>query len=153
MTVQLTQDLKVSTITMKTPFVAEWLKILRNPESKKEKSKLQNFVDKERRCCLGHLCHAVGAIVTKSAIESERYIYHYKDTYSSTFLPLALAELLDVSTSVHFKKRVKYEHYMFGNLSSINDESGATLSEIADIIEKNIKSRNILSYKETYLWS
>ena len=49
-----------------------WIDYLKRPETKKAKSKLEDFKDPEARCCLGHACHVL-------IPDSRAVVRHYKE--------------------------------------------------------------------------
>ena len=140
--------MKPSTISLDTPHVAEWLSILRDPESKKLRNKLQSSTIETKRCCLGHLCYIVGAKVIEPDSKTSYLIYHYKKDWSSATLPIDLYMELDITPIVHFIEPITYkEHTNITSLGKLNDKTAITLPEIADIIEENIKNKNFRSYR------
>ena len=92
---------QVSEISIEQSEVIKWLEVLADPQSKKEKQHLENYKDSNKRCCLGHLCHALNLKMTKDAEYLETR-YHDDENADSSFLPLSVAKQLDITVEGRF---------------------------------------------------
>ena len=128
---------------------AQWLAQLRSPEAKKTTGKLEDPDAPEKRCCLGHACHALGA---KRTVE-RREAYEHRDTVfygekygEASWLPLEVRQKLNISLKGSFRVPVPVDGITVNALSIVNDYTKLLPSEIADIIEAQFKADNFLPY-------
>ena len=74
---------------------AKWLAQLRDPESKMWIGELENIDDRNKRCCLGHACHALQAARIED-FESNEVKYIFEHDWQTSYLPLGIAEKLNI---------------------------------------------------------
>ena len=117
-----------------------WLLQLRHPDSLKHRGELEDSKNPNARCCLGHLCHALGI---ESYVGQTRVYYQN----NSTVLPEEVAELLDITTVGHMRKPVPYDDRVYYTLSKLNDESNIDTVGIADVIEKQLVEDNFFPFR------
>ena len=129
--------------------VEMWLRELRGPTALKMTGKLAHPLNENARCCLGHLCAAIGA---KRTIDRFDYC---GETYprvcyegETTVLPKKVCRVLDITEKGEFVHPVRLDGYMctFSSLVSLNDQTGLTPAQIADVIEKQIAADNFLGW-------
>lgn len=129
-------------------FIAEWTKALRSGEYKKGRGYLRtnNEDGTQSYCCLGVLCEIAGL----NRDEDERHPHYRIDgiSASSTRLPTYLANYLGLgpNTDGIFKEQTEFSGEKYDSLMSINDETTATFSDIADIIEREWAKGNFRNY-------
>ena len=127
---------------------AMWLAQLRDPESECWIGELENIDDPNKRCCLGHACHALQA-QREEDWESKEIIYRFGGDYDVSYLPRGIAEKLNISIHGKFRKSVIFRTVKAPDISCLND-SGLISSpaKIADIIEEQFKNDNFIEYNE-----
>ena len=126
---------------------AMWLAQLRDPESKLWTGELESIEDSNKRCCLGHACHALGA---KKNVDYENEVrYTFGDDWDVAYLPNGIAEKLNITVNGEFREPFRIEDYEACDLSYLND-SGLidTPAQMADIIEEQFKNDNFIEYNE-----
>ena len=132
----------------------KWLAQLRSPDAKKQIGMLENISIPNKRCCLGHACHALGS---PRAIDKNKVLYGKKKTYGT--LPRELAVLLGITIAGHFEKTIFLDikptiqdvkrPVSFDSLTEINDETDLTPSQISDVIEEQFKADNFMDYEDS----
>ena len=121
--------------------VAAWLEQLRAPEPLKTTGQLEDIVNSNRRCCLGHACHA---------LEMERGT-GIKGSYGTevSFLPKELCTLLGINKVGEFKNPIQLEDRgncnVYSSLVSVNDKSTLRPAQIADVIESEFLNDNFVT--------
>ena len=136
---------------------AKWLAQLRSPKAKKTTLKLEDFKKPNKRCCLGHACHALG--IKREVLESNyslgNSIVHYEN--EPTYLPEEAYEKLDITSEGRFVTPVELDHIhkyykgdVYKNLARINDHTALTPAEIADVIEEQFKANNFIRPGDYY---
>ena len=79
------------------------LAYLADPARKKTTGVLEDIEDGDCRCCLGHVCAALGAHRTLSpSVERVYYAGRYDHDFSSSGLPQAIAERLGILPAGEF---------------------------------------------------
>ena len=122
----------------------KWLKVLRDPASKKAKGELESLGLPEYRCCLGHLCYALE--VPSRRVDNNLEYGEDRDT-SYTQLPEYIARQVGITQDGDFIRDVEYDEVgTFGCLADLNDQTDITPQEIADIIEREAKAGNFHNY-------
>ena len=126
---------------------AQWLAQLRDPKSEFWMGELESIESPNKRCCLGHACHALEA-QREEDWNGQEIIYRFGNDWDVSYLPLGIAEKLNITTHGQFREPVTVDHYEADNLGALND-SGLldTPAQIADIIEEQFKNDNFLSYR------
>ena len=127
-------DISDETILANRKKVIEYLK---NPKLKKAKGVLKNSGG--GRCCLGHMCDALGMIPEKKGM----WWYYEKDKFS---LPESMQRALGMYTPAgEFRTenviQFYYKDEKYGShscLANLNDESTIKPAEIASILETMI---------------
>ena len=125
----------------------KWLKVLRDPASRKVKGMLESVDEPNYRCCLGHLCHALG-VPRHGDYQEVNYgmaIGEARDINWSQ-LPAYVAQQVGITEAGDFIHPVVYERFEYGSLADLNDETEITPQEIADIIEREAKAGNFHNY-------
>ena len=124
----------------------KWLKVLRSPLSQRTKGKLENGVYSEARCCLGHLCHALD--VPRYQIDGESGLVEYGEDGDASWsqLPEYVARQVGITQNGDFFRRIEYKGDIYYCLADLNDKTEVTPQEIADVIEREAKANNLLSY-------
>ena len=74
---------------------AKWLAQLRDPKSKYWMAELESIDDPNKRCCLGHACHALGAI--KNVDYENEVRYTFGDDWDVAYLPPGIAKMLNIT--------------------------------------------------------
>ena len=122
-----------------TKLFRKWMRVLRDPESKKTTGQLQDIIYEKHRCCLGHCCHAAGADVKidEISVGEEAVTYSYLGNNDYACLPETLAEELDITATGCFINKVEVRGEQMGSLTDVNDNSLLSPAEIADLIEEN----------------
>ena len=108
--------------------IDKFLKVLRDPESKKYKFLLINPSNSNERCALGHLYHALGV---------------NNDANGWSVVNLLLGDGQGC-----FTRDIKYKGEFFKTLSCLNDGTDIQLFELADIVEREWKSGNLFPFAE-----
>ena len=118
---------------------AMWLTQLRNPKAKQWTGELESLVKPEKRCCLGHACHALQA----ERSETDHWVYYGsgRDMESST-LPYSVCEKLNITNDGEMINCYVHGNDVYGCLPALNDSGVFSLSEIANIIEEGFKKNN-----------
>ena len=131
-----------------------WLGVMRDPKSGKCEGKLQDVLNPNDRCCLGHLGYSMGAAIEIRLNGYREKVVHYSygDGIDSNVnvLPAALAKELDISKIGDFIKDIKIGDTSFACMAEINDETDLTIAEIAeiaDVIEAQFKANNVVRYQ------
>ena len=124
---------------------AMWLTQLRNPEAKQWTGELESLDEPEKRCCLGHACHALQAERTVSKSFELVYYGSGRDQQSST-LPYSVAEKLNITHNGNMINGYVHGLDVYYELTKLNDSGVFSLSEIADIIEHGFKKNNFHPY-------
>ena len=122
------------------------LRVLRDPKSDKMKERLEDPNDPDRRCCLGHLCHAVG--LPRILLHEGLVVYghsHKSGNIDGVLLPADLRELLRDEEGIgHFAKPIGINNSFFcSTLTDVNDFTELSSLEIADVIEREWESGNL----------
>jgi hypothetical protein len=104
----------------------KWVKALK---SKKYKKGIARLKKGNCYCVMGVLCAVIGL----DSNDKDEFIYQDK-TYR-TFPPEELCKNLGITKSGHLPKNVAIKGKKLNLLSYINDVSGATFEDMADIIE------------------
>ena len=130
-------------MTTRTEAFDLWLKQLRDPRSQRYRYELQSASQPNARCCLGHLCHALGVDVEVRG----DYVYYDR---CSTGLPEGVAKLLNITQIGKFKEGVEYRNGTYESLAALNDESDIDLDGIARIIEEQLEADNYLPFPEEF---
>ena len=123
---------------------AKWLAQLRSPEAQQWTGELESLREPDRRCCLGHACHALGA--ERSYTDLTVYYGKGRDMDSST-LPYSVAKKLNITNSGAMINSYVHGNDVYSGLTIINDCGVFSLSEIADIIEEGFKTNNFYPYE------
>ena len=122
---------------------AMWLTQLRSPEAKQWTGELESLNWPEKRCCLGHACHALQA----ERSYTDCYVYYGSDNdVESSTLPYSVAEKLNITNDGEMINCYVHGNDVYGELTKLNDSGVFSLSEIADIIEEGFKKNNFHSY-------
>lgn len=146
-----------------------WLNYLRRPESRRAKGRLENPVDVEHRCCLGHACAAfsISGIVpierrvcnTKGTLSGRMFpvvFYGKREDWSENKLPYFIAKMLDITTEGKFRKEVKIGNIfttMYGKFDSLvpmNDDIDISPQQIADVIQEQFEKDNFVPYANSW---
>ena len=127
---------------------AKWLTQLRDPESKLLIGELESIDDPNKRCCLGHACHALEAERTLDFTGQEVY-YSCGNDRDMAYLPLGIAEKLNITNNGKLRKPYQFtpRGFEYEDLAYLND-SGLVDSPaiMADIIEEQFKNDNFIEY-------
>ena len=121
---------------MKTKERNEWVAALRDGEFDQTKHMLH---DQRGYCCLGVACEIFAEVLNLKVETVQRRGEGFEVYYDfqSTVLPEKVADFLGLKTSEGSFSEIRIEGAKRGDtLTSIND-SGATFSQIADILEKH----------------
>ena len=126
-------------------FRAQWLAQLRSSEAKKHVRWLEDAEDSDKRCCLGHACHALG--IDRHINVINQMVAYGDNAFSlmnTKVLPSEAQAKLNINESGEFVHTIRLngKGILFQSLSHLNDRSGLEPHEIADIIEENFKSNN-----------
>ena len=128
-----------------------WLEQLRSPEAKQTRGKLELTVDPDHRCCLGHACHILGLprVVKRETEWGEKELVFYGEGgEENSWLPLEARQKLNISLKGNFKVPIEVDGTSVNSLSLVNDYTKLSLSEIADVIEKQFAADNLLPCPE-----
>ncbi len=127
-------DISDETILANRRKVIEYLK---NPKLKKAIGVLKNSVG--GRCCLGHMCDALGVIPTKAENGDWRY------EGQKFALPQPIREAVGMYTTDGAFRAAEFQVYYksvdggsHSSLALLNDESGIMPNDIASILEKMV---------------
>ena len=126
-------------MTTRTEAFDLWLKQLRHPDSLKHKGKLENPENRNERCCLGHLCHALG-IESNVRDDAVRYIN------SVGTLPDTVASALDITIVGDVRGGIRYGDGVYHSLGSLNDNTDIDPAGIADVIEKMLATDRFVPF-------
>lgn len=120
--------------------VERWLQVLRDPKSKKAYRKLEDAEDNNKRCIIGHLCHAVRLFRQQ---KEDRVFYGSDFQHAGT--PVELVDLFyNEDTEFHdFEVPIQVGRRKIQVLEVLNDNTNLQLPELADIIEHQWKNRNL----------
>ena len=124
--------------------IAAWLEQLRAPESLKAKGHLEDILNPNRRCCLGHACHA---------LEMERGS-EIPGSYGTevSFLPKEICKLLGISRMGEFRKPLHFqESGLVDSLAELNDCTSLGPNHIAEVIEEEFSKDNFRPFQEGYI--
>ena len=116
-----------------------WLKQLRHPDSLKHKGKLENPENRNERCCLGHLCHALG-------VESDTDNGYVRYLESVGTLPDAVASTLNITNVGDVRPSIQYGDGMYHSLGLLNDNTDIDSAGIADVIEEVLATDRFVPY-------
>ena len=125
----------------------KWLKVLRDNKSRKYFFSLEDGTNRNARSILGHACHALGEKKKRIEVGHGLKITCYGLDKSGQFCPDSVFEKLDITETGAFRNPVyvngggyfdSIQDLFYGNLIS--------LKEIADIIEREFKKDNFISY-------
>ena len=124
----------------------KWLAQLRDPKSKKAIGKLEDLKNHNKRCCLGHACHALG--VTRD-IDTYTDRVSYDERWGK--LPESACRKLNIDRIGRLKNEIlapnrDSNNSYYGNLTMLNDETKLTPQEIADVIEEQFERDNFIPF-------
>lgn len=117
----------------------KWIDYLKRPETKKETHRLENPMDTDARCCLGHACYILGA---------ERVERHDRIEYfgNENYTPHQIVEELGlydrtgrIIGSSAFDNYTNFEEFSFYSLSVLNDMTDITPQKIGEYLESVIE--------------
>ena len=122
---------------------ADWLAYLREPGRKKAISRLVSPNDLEERCCLGHYCAMQG-------LTPEPWPYSDARAYQGETirLPVGMAKSLNITPTGLLREPLNLGVSHLNSAAEINDYSYRTLAQIADILEQQFESDNLMPYGE-----
>ena len=120
----------------KSEFIELWLQALESGKFRQGKSLLWQKGNKY--CCLGVAC----VVAQETGVRQIEIEKDYDE-----FLPVTLANFLNITTAGSFKDIVTYNGSDFLNLADMNDE-GVTFKEIANVIREQIKAKNFKGKNE-----
>ena len=106
---------------------------LREPGRKKHKGELEDILNPDARCCLGHGCQILGI---------ERKVTKHQVFYGgqSGVAPDELIAAVGLRCSTgYLGKTIQWRGYTFNSLTELNDNTDATPAEIADFLEETIE--------------
>lgn len=132
----------------------KWINYLRSDDIGKMVNKLEHKYENNRRCCLGHACHVLG-LSRRIASTHNRLLVSYKSNTrakdsSVDNLPVEAQLKLNLDRRGQFKQCIMITKDVYGtdrhicNLQQLNDKTDLTLSQIADIIEEQLKLGNFV---------
>ena len=122
------------------------MEVLRDPLSEKTKHRLESYDIPNRRCCLGHACHALIPDERRAFAlmrSTGRVLYNNEHTR----LPTKVAEMLDVNTICEFKEPLLIDNGPLWSGADLNDCTDLAPKEIADILWRERKKGNIQPFK------
>ena len=122
---------------------AKWLAQLRSPEAKQWTGELESRDEPNKRCCLGHACHALKA---ERSYTDDIVYYGWGQDMDSSTLPYSVAKKLNINNSGAMINSYVHGLDVYSGLTIINDSGVFSLSEIADIIEEGFKKNNFYPY-------
>ena len=129
----------------------KWLAVLRNPVSTKQKGALASATFENRRCCLGHACHALEIKPDQHQPGDSFLIYNGE----SVLLPPGAAEQLNITHDGLFRKNVSVDESrcysevnFFDSLVELNDKTDLIPAEIATFIEAQFEAGNLVQFGE-----
>ena len=111
-------------------FIKKWLEALESGEYKKGKGQLKN---RDRYCCLGVACD----VANKLELFEKKIRFGNKG-----YLPDGLSKFLKISNLGTFNLGVLWNNSRYWSLARLNDGTGISLPEIAQIIKENLRSGN-----------
>lgn len=121
---------------------AQWLTVLRDPKSKRNTGLLEDYDDQNKRCCLGHACHALG--IERAFRPSKLVCYGRGMESSLATLPWEAQQLLGITYDGRLRRGVMVQDFFYSNLATLNDDTKIEPAEMADIIEEQFAQDNFL---------
>ena len=138
-----------------------WISYMRSDEACRYEGSLESYFYPNKRCCLGHACHALCAERTLigyhevDGLTDVMYDVIYGENRSnSTDLPREVAKLLDITPNGLFREPIEIPGYYeddgetvkFRHLIALNDTTLLMPDKLADIIEEQHKKDNFWPY-------
>ena len=125
-----------------------WFAFLREPGRKKHTGELESVLDNERRCCLGHACHVLGANRTEICRDSSIYYGN-----QSGILPDSIAEMLDMDAEGCLYSSIDLDGDEeadggIDTITALNDDTDLNPAQIADVLEKQFERGNVVPYRK-----